>query len=127
MDYRPEVVTLSVSDVEKATAFHTQQVGLHLDVDFGPTDAFRVVPLTPPGSAGALHLAVAGIEAADRELTERGVAVGGIRHKSPVGDRKGGWTAGPDPERRNHAGFADFSDPDGSTWTIQEIGYRPPA
>jgi catechol 2,3-dioxygenase-like lactoylglutathione lyase family enzyme len=143
MDYQLEVITLSVSDVDQAAAFYTQQAGFNLDVDYHPVDTFRVVQLTPPGSAcsiqigvgltdappgsaRALHLAVTDIEAAHRELTERGVKVGSIRHKSPVDDWKGDWASGPDPDRRDYASFADFTDPDGNTWMLQEIGYGQP-
>jgi len=49
-----------------------------------------------------------------------------IRHKSPVDDWKGDWQPGTDPERRDYASFADFADPDGNTWVIQEIGFTPP-
>jgi catechol 2,3-dioxygenase-like lactoylglutathione lyase family enzyme len=141
MDYQLQVITLSVSDVDKAAAFYTQQAGFTLDVDYHPASSFRVVQLTPPGSAcsvqigvgltdappgsaRATNLAVADIQAAHRELTGRGVTVSGIRHKSPTGDWKGGWQPGTDPERRDYATFADFADPDGNTWVIQEIGYR---
>jgi catechol 2,3-dioxygenase-like lactoylglutathione lyase family enzyme len=143
MDYQLQVITLSVSDVDKAAAFYTQQAGFTLDVDYHPAPGFRVVQLTPPGSAcsiqfgtgltdappgsvRATYLTVTDIEAAHRELTGRGVAVSGIRHKSPVSDWKGGWQLGADPQRRDYASFADFADPDGNTWVIQEIGYRPP-
>ena len=44
-----------------------------------------------------------------------------IRHKSPVDDWKGNWEPGADPERRDDASFADFADPDGNTWMLQEI------
>jgi catechol 2,3-dioxygenase-like lactoylglutathione lyase family enzyme len=142
MDYQLEVITLSVSDVDQAAAFYTQ-AGFILDVDYHPAAAFRVVQLTPPGSAcsiqigvgltdappgsaRAVHLAVTDIEAAHRELTERGVKVSSIRHKSPVDDWKGDWASGPDPDRRDYASFADFADPDGNTWTLQEIGHEQP-
>ena len=143
MDYQLQVLTLPVSDVDKAKAFYTQQAGFTLDVDYHPGSDFRVVQLTPPGSACSIqfgpgltdappgsgrasYLAVTDIEAAHRELTGRGVAIGGIRHKSPIGDWKGGWQPGSDPERRDYASFAGFADPDGNTWVVQEIGYRPP-
>jgi catechol 2,3-dioxygenase-like lactoylglutathione lyase family enzyme len=143
MDYQLQVITLSVSDVDKAAAFYTQQAGFALDVDYHPASDFRVVQLTPPGSAcsvqigagltgappgsaRATYLAVTDIEAAHRELTARGVTVIGIRHKSPIDDWKGGWQPGIDPQRRDYASVADFADPDGNTWVIQEIGYRPP-
>ena len=120
MDSQLQVVTLSVSDVDQARAFYTQQAGFTLDVDYHPTGGFRVVQLTPPGSAcsiqigvgltdappgsaRATYLAVTDIEAAHRELTGRGVKVSGIRHKSPIDDWTGGWQPGPDPERRDYA------------------------
>jgi catechol 2,3-dioxygenase-like lactoylglutathione lyase family enzyme len=144
MDYHLQVITVSVSDVDKAAAFYTQQAGFALDVDYHPASRFRVVQLTPPGStcsvqigdgitdappgsARATYLAVADIEAAHRELTGRGVTASGIRHKSPIDDWKGGWQPGTDPQRRDYASVADFADPDGNTWVIQEIGYRPPS
>jgi catechol 2,3-dioxygenase-like lactoylglutathione lyase family enzyme len=130
-----------VTNVDRALAFYTQQVGFALDVDYHPAAGFRVVQLTPPGSgcsvqigiglsdappgsARATGLVVTDIETARRELTERGVQVSDIRHKSPIEDWKGGFEPGPDLQRRDYASFASFSDPDGNTWTIQEIGHR---
>jgi len=141
MDYRLEVVTLPVSDVDQACGFYAQ-AGFALDVDYHPASHFRVVQLTPPGSAcsvqigagltdaapgsaRATYLAVTDIEAAHRELTERGVKVSDIRHKFPIDGWAGGWQPGPDPQRRDYASLADFADPDGNTWLLQEIGYRP--
>jgi catechol 2,3-dioxygenase-like lactoylglutathione lyase family enzyme len=143
MDYQLQVITLPVSDVGKAAAFYTQQAGFTLDVDYHPAPGFRVVQLTPPGSAcsiqfgagltdappgsaRATYLVVTDIEAAHRELTARGVMVSGIRHKSPIDNWKGAYEPGPDSQRRDYASFADFTDPDGNTWAIQEIGYHPP-
>ena len=139
MDYLLQVITLAVSDIDEAAAFYTQ-AGFTLDVDYHPAPGFRVVQLTPPGSAcsiqigtgltiappgssRATYLAVTDIEAARRELTGRGVKVSAIRHKVPIDDWKGGWQPGTDPERRDYASFADFADPDGNTWVIQEIGH----
>ena len=144
MDYQIQVITVPVSDVHQAAAFYTQQAGFILDVDYHPAPGFRVVQLTPPGSAcpvqiglgltdaapgsaRATYLAVTDIEAARRALTGRGVKVSDIRHKAPIADWKGGWQPGPDPQRRDYASFADFADPDGNTWVLQEIGYRQPA
>ncbi len=144
MDYQLQVITVPVSDVDQASAFYTQQAGFALDVDYHPAPGFRVVQLTPPGSAcsvqigigltdappgsaRATYLVVTDIEAAHRELTARGVKVSAIRHKSPIDDWKGGWQPGIDPQRRDYASVADFADPDGNTWVLQEIGHRPPA
>ena len=143
MDYQLQVITFAVSDVDKAVAFYTGQAGFILDVDYHPAPGFRVVQLTPPrsacsiqigagltdappGSARATYLAVTDIEAAHQELTARGVTVSGIRHKSPIDDWTGAHAPGPDTQRRDYASFADFADPDGNTWAIQEIGYCPP-
>jgi catechol 2,3-dioxygenase-like lactoylglutathione lyase family enzyme len=141
MDYQLQVITLAVSDVDEAAAFYTRQAGFTLDVDYHPVPGFRVVQLTPPGSAcsvqlgagltdaapgsaRATYLAVTDIEAARAELIGRGVKVSDIRHKSPVETWAGGWAPGADPDRRDYASFADFADPDGNTWVIQEIGHR---
>jgi catechol 2,3-dioxygenase-like lactoylglutathione lyase family enzyme len=143
MDYQIQVVIVQVTDVDQAAAFYTQRAGFTLDVDYHPDPGFRVVQLTPPGSAcsvqivtsltdaaprsaRATYLVVTDIEAARRELTERGVEVSDIRHKSPIDNWKGGWQPGPDAQRRDYASFADFADPDGNTWVLQEIGYRQP-
>ena len=143
MDYSLEVVTLPVSDVDRAATFYIEKAGFTLDVDYHPSNDFRVVQLTPPGSACSIqigtglteappgstrsaYLVVTDIEAAHRDLRGRGVDVSGIRHKVPIDGWKGGWGPGPDPERRNYASFADFTDPDGNTWVLQEIGYRRP-
>ena len=140
MDYQLQVITLSVSDIDKATAFYTQQAGFTLDVDYHPADDFRVVQLTPPGSncsiqigkgltdaaVGSLrnvYLVVIDLEAARSCLLERGVNVGEIRHKTPIGAWDVGFAPGLDPGRGDYASFADFSDPDGNSWVLQERGY----
>jgi catechol 2,3-dioxygenase-like lactoylglutathione lyase family enzyme len=136
-----EVITLPVSDVDRAVRFYVEQVGFALDVDYAPADGFRVVQLTPPGSRCSIqvgtgltdaapgsvrntYLIVTDIERARAALLERGVPVGEIRHKTPVGAWDGGFAPGPDPERGDYASFAGFADPDGNTWTLQERGYR---
>ena len=142
MNYELQVVTVPVTDVDRAAAFYTRQAGFRLDVDYHPAAGFRVVQLTPPGSACSIqigtgltdaapgsargmYLVVADIEAARRELTGRGVEVSDIRHKAPADGWKGGWQAGADPGRRDYASLAGFADPDGNTWVLQEIGFRP--
>jgi pimeloyl-ACP methyl ester carboxylesterase/catechol 2,3-dioxygenase-like lactoylglutathione lyase family enzyme len=128
-----EVVPVPVTDIDRALAFYTGQVGFTLDVDYQPTPDFRIVQLTPPGSAASMQLVTDNVRrvhdlllvtpdiaAARAELIARGVAVSDIRHKDPVETWTGGWTAGADPKRRDYASFADFADPDGNTWTLQE-------
>jgi catechol 2,3-dioxygenase-like lactoylglutathione lyase family enzyme len=135
-------VTLAVTDVDKALAFYTAQVGFALDVDYHPHSGFRVVQLTPPGSACSIqfgvgltdaapgsarvtYLTVTDLAAVRRELAERGVDVGEIRHKAGIDDWQGDWAAGVAPDHRDYASVAGFADPDGNTWLLQEIGYRP--
>jgi hypothetical protein len=96
-----EVITLPVSDVDRALRFYVDRVGFTLDVDYAPSDAFRVVQLTPPGSgcsiqigngltnapAGSIrsiYLVVTDPEAARSRLLERGIEVSPIRHKVPI-------------------------------------------
>jgi catechol 2,3-dioxygenase-like lactoylglutathione lyase family enzyme len=135
MDYRLELVLIPVSDVDRAKAFYTEQLGFSLDVDHQPSEEFRVVQMTPPGSACSItigigitdaepgsyrgtHLVVSDIEAARAELASRGVEVSEIRHF----DREAmEWKTGPDPEHGDYASFADFADPDGNTWVLQEV------
>jgi catechol 2,3-dioxygenase-like lactoylglutathione lyase family enzyme len=135
-----EVIPLPVADIDRALAFYTAQVGFALDVDYRPTAEFRVVQLTPPGSACSVQLVAADSPgrvrnmylvtndlAAERaNLIARGVAVGEVRHKARLEEWSGGWSTGLDPQRRDYASFADFADPDGNTWTLQERGYRAP-
>jgi catechol 2,3-dioxygenase-like lactoylglutathione lyase family enzyme len=138
-----EVITLLVSDVERVLRFHVDQVGFTLDVDYSPNNAFRVVQFTPPGSScsiqigsgltdapvGSLrnvYLVVTDLEAARSCLLERGIEVSAIRHKVPIDAWDGGFAAGLDPAHSDYASFADFSDPDGNRWVLQERGYRNP-
>ncbi|MGY4173517.1 VOC family protein [Bradyrhizobium sp. USDA 4529] len=136
-----EVITLPVSDVDRALRFYAHQVGFTLDVDYSPNDAFRVVQLTPPGSncsiqigrglinspTGPLrnvYLVVTDLQDARSRLLERGVEVSEIRHKAPIDPWDGGFAPGLDPARRDYASIAEFSDPDGNSWVLQERGHR---
>ena len=92
MKFSVEVITLPVSDVDRALRFYIDRVGFTLDVDYAPSDTFRVVQLTPPGSgcsiqigngltnapAGSIrniYLVVTDLEAARSRLLERGIEV----------------------------------------------------
>jgi catechol 2,3-dioxygenase-like lactoylglutathione lyase family enzyme len=129
MDYTLELVVVPVTDVDRAKAFYSEQCGFVVDVDHSDGDAFRIVQLTPPGSAcsiaigkglaksepGSLQgvqLCVSDIDAARTELAGRGVDITPVRRFE-----NGEWLDG-------HGGpwnsFAFFSDPDGNGWTIQE-------
>ena len=132
LDFKLELVLIPVSDVDRAKAFYVEKAGFNLDVDHQASDEFRVVQMTPPGSACSItigigitdaapgsvrgtHLVVFDIEAARALLMTRGVDVSQIRHFD-----SGEWKPGPDPEHRDYGSFADFSDPDGNTWVLQE-------
>jgi catechol 2,3-dioxygenase-like lactoylglutathione lyase family enzyme len=135
MNYKLELVLIPVSDVDRSKAFYVDQLDFNLDVDHQPSEEFRVVQMTPPGSACSItigigitdatpgsyrgtHLVITDIEAARDELVGRGVGVSGIRHMGSAG-----WEPGPHPERIDYGSFADFSDPDGNTWVLQEVGH----
>jgi catechol 2,3-dioxygenase-like lactoylglutathione lyase family enzyme len=136
VDMKLEVVTLPVSDVDRAKSFY-QSLGWRLDADIAVGDAFRVVQLTPPqsgcsisfgkgltadepGSVQRLLLAVYDIDAAREDLVGRGVKVSEVFHLA------GGPVPGPDPQGRSYQTYASFSDPDGNGWLLQEIKTRLP-
>jgi catechol 2,3-dioxygenase-like lactoylglutathione lyase family enzyme len=134
-----EVIPLPVADIDRALTFYSEKVGFALDVDYRPTADFRVVQLTPPGSACSVHLVASNSPnrvhnlclvtsdlAAERaRLISCGIDVSAVRRKDPLETWAGGWASGLDPQRRDYASFADFTDMDGNTWTLQERGYRP--
>jgi catechol 2,3-dioxygenase-like lactoylglutathione lyase family enzyme len=135
MDYKLELVLIPVTDVDRAKAFYVDKMGFNLDVDHKASEEFRVIQLTPPGSACSItmgvgitkaepgsvvgtHLVVTDIEAARAELVGRGVEVSDIRHF----DRDAGeWKPGVDPSHAKYGSFADLADPDGNTWVLQEV------
>ena len=122
MDFKLELVPVPVSDVDRAKAFYTEQAGFNLDHDHRVNENLRFVQLTPPGSACSisigeglidtppgsakgLQLVVGDIEAARAELNGRGLDVGEVQ-EFPWGK------------------FVFFSDPDGNSWSVQEIPPR---
>ena len=135
MDWKLELVTVPVADIDRAKAFYSEKVGFDVVTD-NTVPGFRVVQLTPPGSACSiflgkdipaappgsaqgLQLVVSDIEQARAELVERGVEAGEIVHFGSTGQ-----VPGPDPERRDYGSFVFFSDPDGNSWAVQEVGRR---
>ena len=136
VDMKLEVVTVPVSDVDRAKRFY-QGLGWRLDADIAVGDAFRVVQLTPPqspcsvafgkgvttgepGSVQRLILAVYDIDAARADLVRRGAEISEVFHLA------GGRVPGPDPQGRSYQTYASFSDPDGNGWLLQEIKTRLP-
>jgi catechol 2,3-dioxygenase-like lactoylglutathione lyase family enzyme len=119
MDWKLELIAIPVTDVDRAKAFYTEQVGFHLDHDHHVSDTLRFVQITPPGSACSiafgtgvttqapgsaqgLQIVVSDVTAARSELISRGVEA------SDVQDYPWGK-------------FVFFSDPDGNGWALQEM------
>ena len=136
VDMKLEVVTVPVSDVDRAKRFY-QGLGWRLDADIAVGDTFRVVQLTPthspcsvafgkgvttgqPGSVQRLILAVYDIDAARADLVRRGAEISEVFHLAD------GRVPGPDPQGRSYQTYASFSDPDGNGWLLQEIKTRLP-
>jgi catechol 2,3-dioxygenase-like lactoylglutathione lyase family enzyme len=135
VDMALEVVTLPVSDVDRAKSFY-EGLGWRLDIDLVVSDDVRTVQFTPPhspcsiqfgkggtaaepGSAAGLILVVPDIDAARDDLVRRGVDVSEVQEAKPPG------FDAPEGERSYFA-RASFSDPDGNTWVLQEITTRLP-
>ncbi len=129
MEMKIELVAIPVTDVDRAKAFYVEQVGFNADHDIPVREGLRFVQLTPPGSACSIvmgngitemppgsqkgiQMVVANAEAARQELIGRGVAASDV-DVQPWGS------------------FVTFSDPDGNTWSLQELpawsGQQPPA
>jgi catechol 2,3-dioxygenase-like lactoylglutathione lyase family enzyme len=150
VDMKFEIVVIPVSDVDRAKEFYAR-LGWRLDADYDNGKDFRIIQLTPPGSAcsvifgknvtGAapgsaqgLYLIVDDIEAARKNLLRRGVEVSEVFHGAA--DAYSGpdepylfgriRVNGPDPEHRSYRSFASFRDPDGNGWLFQEIKTRLP-
>jgi catechol 2,3-dioxygenase-like lactoylglutathione lyase family enzyme len=124
MDMKLEVVPIPVTDVDAAIDFYTQKVGFNLDHDNRPNETMRAVQMTPPGSSCSVvigegmplgepgsvkgvQLVVDDVDAIRTEMSERGVPVGDVQQLGPEGA----------PGSR----FMFFSDPDGNTWSVQEL------
>ena len=130
MDWKIDVIAIPVSDICEAMKFYEKQLGFRVDFDYeSPSDDYRLVLLTPPGSTcsislgtrntnatpGSLpgiQLSVTDIVAARATLLERGVAVSVIQHMDDDGVLNNG-SGGP-----GHSLFF-FIDPDGNGWEVR--------
>ena len=149
VDMKFEIVVIPVSDVDRAKEFYTR-LGWRLDGDFTGGNDWRGIQFTPPGSgcsiifgknvtpaapgsAQGLYLVVSDLEAARRELLDRGVEVSQVFHSEGIytgtdepylfGRAR---VSGPDAEHRSYRSFASFKDPDGNGWLFQELTTRLP-
>jgi predicted enzyme related to lactoylglutathione lyase len=135
MDWKLETLVVPVADVDRAKSFYAEAVGFHVDVDHRAGEDFRVVQLTPHGSACSislmknesaagtlqgLHLVVRDIDEARRQLVAGGVPATGVFHFE-----EGVQVDGPDPGRADYGSFLSFNDPDGNGWLVQEVPSRP--
>jgi catechol 2,3-dioxygenase-like lactoylglutathione lyase family enzyme len=119
MDYKIELITIPVSDVDRAKAFYVDQIGFNADHDHVVSEDLRFVQLTPPGSACSIsigkgltdaepgsvkgmQMVVENAQAAHDELAARGVEVSDVE-SMPWGE------------------FVFFSDPDGNGWAVQQL------
>lgn len=136
MDWKLEVLVVPVSDVDRAKEFYGGKLGFAVDTDFRAGEDFRVVQVTPPGSACSVvfgkgmpqaaagsmkgsQFVVADIAAAAEHLERAGVANSGIVHFED-----GQMKPGRDPQDADFGSFVFFDDPDGNTWSVQQ-GRRP--
>jgi len=150
VDFKFEIAVIPVSDVDRAKDFYAK-LGWRLDADFAGPDDYRVIQFTPPGSpasvifgksvtaaapgsAQGLYLVVSDIEAARKNLLDRGIKVSEAFHAA--GDVHVGTdepflfgrvrNSGLHPERGSYRSYASFSDPDGNGWLLQEVTARLP-
>jgi len=135
MNWTLEVVIVPVSDVDRAKSFYADRLGFNVDHDSRISEGNRIVQLTPPGSGCSivigegvltpmspgslkgLQLVVNDIHKAHAELAERGVDVSDVQ---VIGENPR-----PVPDPLDNVGFVFFSDPDGNSWTVQQISDRP--
>jgi catechol 2,3-dioxygenase-like lactoylglutathione lyase family enzyme len=151
LDLKLEVVVVPVTDVDRAKRFYVEALGFRMDVDhrsetyegglgfrYRGAPAYRIVQLTPPGSACSiqigigitdatpgstkgLYLVTSDLEGVRAQLVEHGVDVSEPFHFGPEGA-----TPGIDPGHRDYNSFVTFDDPDGNGWLVQEIRVRAP-
>jgi len=138
MDYKFELIVLPVTDNDRSKEFYAEKMGWNVDVDHAMGDEFRVIQLTPPGSAASItfglgvsdpsmagtfkgmHLCVTDIAAARDELVGRGVPVSEPYHFGATGKADGLH-----PNRARYGTFAEIPDPDGNVWILQEVNDNP--
>ncbi|WP_433833664.1 VOC family protein [Actinoplanes sp. CA-015351] len=119
--WKIELIPVPVTDVDRAKAFY-ERIGFHADHDHQVSEGLRFVQLTPPGSACSIvigdgitekapgsqeiQVVVADAEAARKQLLAVDVEAGEV-DVQPWGN------------------FVHFRDPDGNSWSLQAIEYRP--
>jgi catechol 2,3-dioxygenase-like lactoylglutathione lyase family enzyme len=143
MNVNLEVVSIPVSDVDKALEFYHDRLGWRIDADIKGA-GFRIVQITPtgnghtsiafgagipmatPGSMRHLELVTSDIVATRQELVDRGVEITEVYHGAGSPFWPDARIPGPDPEHASYNSYASFEDPDGNGWTLQEVTSRRP-
>jgi catechol 2,3-dioxygenase-like lactoylglutathione lyase family enzyme len=139
IDMKFEVAIVPVSDVDRSKAFYTK-LGFRVDDDIVNGDDFRVVQLTPPGSAASVSigkgvtdakpgsfrggLIVSDIVAAHKQIAASGIEATEVFHGSSFSLEA--RISGPDPERKSYSSYVAFQDSDGNAWIVQEVTQRAP-
>jgi predicted enzyme related to lactoylglutathione lyase len=123
MDMKLELVPVPVTDVDRAKRFYVEQVGFHDDHDFQVSDSLRFVQLTPPGSACSIVLGTGITSMAPGSQQGLQVVVSDIEEAKRVLSGRGVRTSEIDDQPWGR--FIFFSDPDGNSWSVQQIPPRP--
>jgi predicted enzyme related to lactoylglutathione lyase len=134
VDWKLEVVTIPVSDLERAKNFYAEQIGFNVDIDHKVNDEVRLIQMTAPGSACSIHLGapdmepgsikslflvVSDVRAAHAELVDRGVDVSEVKVFE-----NGAYRPSREGENLDLTGCVLFNDPDGNGWIVQQIPPR---
>jgi catechol 2,3-dioxygenase-like lactoylglutathione lyase family enzyme len=136
VDWKLEVVTVPVTDLDRAKAFYVEKLGFNSDIDHAISDEIRLVQLTAPGSACSIHLGQRGggmtpgslrglflvvpdVRAARDQLVGRGVEASEVQMFD-----EGAYRPAREGENLDLTGCVIFSDPDGNSWTVQQIPPR---
>ncbi|SNS69708.1 hypothetical protein SAMN05421812_101453 [Asanoa hainanensis] len=142
MNVNLEVVSIPVSDVDRAAEFYRDVLGWRVDIEIkdGDTHVVEITPTgaghasivfglpmpAPPGSMRHLELATPDIVQARDEMAERGVDITEVYHGGAAAVfEPAARIPGPDPDRKSYESYASFADPDGNGWTLQEVTTRP--
>lgn len=123
MDWKIELVAIPVTDVDRAKAFYVDQVGFHADHDHQVNENLRFVQLTPPGSACSVVLGTGITEMAPGSQKGVQVVVADVRAVREQLIAHG--VRASEVDVQPWGSFVYFSDPDGNTWSLQELPPRP--
>jgi predicted enzyme related to lactoylglutathione lyase len=122
MDMKLEVVFVPVTDVDRAKAFYVDQVGFNADHDFQVNPELRFVQLTPPGSACSVAMGVGLTTMTPGSL--RGVMMVVEDVKAVREQLISNGVEASEIDVQPWGSFVTFSDPDGNTWSLQELPPR---